>query len=149
LKARLLLSEAATSHPDGTISMLRAGITNVWGEKAPVNLQASLVTRIEADLGDVGNHQVEIFCIDDDGKEVMPKLQGQFQVARGGGHNNIILNFGVAFPTFGNYTFVVRIDNVQYDTWTLRAAPSPTSGGAPPPGGPSAGPIPPPAGGVH
>jgi hypothetical protein len=135
LKARLLLAEAATSHPDGTISMLRAGITNVWGDKTPVNLQASLVTRIEADPGDIGNHQVEIFCIDDDGKEVMPKLQGQFQVARGGGHNNIILNFGVTFPQFANYTFVVRVDNVQLDQWTLRTSHSPPQAqtGSPPP----------------
>jgi hypothetical protein len=139
VKARLLLAEAATSHPDGTISMLRAGITNVWGDKPPVNLQASLITRIEADLGDVGNHKLEIMCMDEDGKEVMPKLDGQFQVARGGGHNNILLNFGFGFPGFGLYTFVVRVDGVQYDTWTLRAAQTPPQaqhpGQPPAPGG--------------
>ena len=143
MKARLLLAESATTHPDGTISMLRAGITNVWGEKPPVNLQASLVTRIEADLGDVGNHQIEIMCMDEDGKEVMPKLDGQFQVARGGGHNNILLNFGFGFPAFGLYTFVVRVDGMQYDTWTLRASPSPPGQGQaqhqPPP--PQKGPV--------
>lgn len=128
MKARLLLAEAATAHPDGTISMLRAGITNVWGEKPPVPLQASLVTRIEADAGDVGKHAVEIFLIDADGKEVMPKLSGEFEVARGGGHNNIILNFQVQFPALGAFQFVIRIDNVQYDEWTLRAAKPPTQG---------------------
>jgi hypothetical protein len=71
VKARLLLAEAATSHPDGTFSVLRAGVTNVWGEKPPVNLQASLVTRIDADLGDVDDHRIEIMCMDEDGKEVM------------------------------------------------------------------------------
>jgi len=143
VKARLLLAEAATSHPDGTISMLRAGITNVWGEKPPINLQASLITRIEADLGDVGNHKLEIMCMDEDGKEVMPKLDGQFQVARGGGHNNILLNFGFGFPAFGLFSFIVRVDGVQYDTWSLRAAQAPAQGqvpGQPPlppgPGGP-------------
>jgi len=129
LKARLLLAESATTHPDGTISMLRAGITNVWGEKPPVNLQASLVTRIEADLGDVGQHQIEIMCMDEDGKEIMPKLDGQFAVARGGGHNNILLNFGFGFPRFGLFTFVVRVDHVQYDTWPLRVAPAPPGAG--------------------
>ena len=146
MKARLLLAEAATSHPDGTISMLRAGITNVWGEAPPVNLQASLITRIEADLGDVGNHKIEIMCMDEDGKEVMPKLDGQFQVARGGGHNNILLNFGFGFPEFGVYTFVVRVDGVQYDSWTLRAAQAPQgqAPGQPPPMPPPA-----PGGPVH
>jgi len=131
VKARLLLAEAATSHPDGTFSVLRAGVTNVWGEKPPVNLQASLVTRIEADLGDVGDHRIEIMCMDEDGKEVMPKLEGNFQVARGGGHNNILLNFGFGFPAFGIYTFVVRVDGVQYDTWTLRASQAPPGQGMP------------------
>ena len=129
MKARLLLAEAATAHPDGTISMLRAGITNVWGDKPPVQLQASLVTRIEADPGDVGKHAVEIFLIDADGKEVMPKLSGEFEVARGGGHNNIILNFQVQFPALGMFQFVIRIDNVQYDTWSLRTAKPPVQGG--------------------
>ena len=140
MKARLLLAEAATSHPDGTISMLRAGITNVWGDKPPVNLQASLVTRIEAEMGDVGNHQIEIMCLDEDGKEIMPKLEGQFQVARGGGHNNILLNFGFGFPSFGVFVFVVRIDNVQYDSWSIRAGQAPPQGqplpGQPPPAPP-------------
>jgi hypothetical protein len=129
VKARLLLAEAATAHPDGTISMLRAGITHVWGEKAPVPLQASLVTRIEADPGDVGKHAVEIFLIDADGKEVMPKLSGEFEVARGGGHNNIILNFQVQFPALGMFQFVIRVDNVQYDVWSLRTARPPAQGG--------------------
>ena len=131
MKARLLLAEAATSHPDGTFSVLRAGVTNVWGDKPPVNLQASLVTRIDADLGDVGDHRIEIMCMDEDGKEVMPKLEGNFQVARGGGHNNILLNFGFGFPAFGLYTFVVRVDATQYDTWTLRASPTPPGQGQP------------------
>ena len=131
MKARLLLAEAATAHPDGTISMLRAGITNVWGEKAPVPLQASLVTRIEADAGDFGKHGVEIFLMDADGKEVMPKLSGEFEVARGGGHNNIILNFQVQFPALALFQFVIRIDNVQYDVWTLRTARPPAQGAVP------------------
>ena len=128
MKARLLLAEAATAHPDGTISMLRAGITNIWGDKAPVALQASLVTRIEADPGDVGKHAVEIFLLDADGGEVMPKLSGEFEVARGGGHNNIILNFQVQFPALGMFQFVIRIDNVQYDVWSLRTAKPPAQG---------------------
>ena len=143
MKARLLLAEAATAHPDGTISMLRAGITNVWGEKAPVPLQASLVTRIEADAGDFGKHGVEIFLMDADGKEVMPKLSGEFEVARGGGHNNIILNFQVQFPALALFQFVIRIDNVQYDVWTLRTARPPAQGAmAMGPGSPSTPPPP-------
>jgi hypothetical protein len=134
LKATLLLAEAATAHPDGTISMLRAGITNVWGEKPPVNLQASLVSRILAELGDSGDHQFDLRCMDEDGKEIMPRLHGTFQVPAGGGHSNLILNFGIGFTRHGRHMFVLRIDNVQYDTWTVTAAPPPqaTPGQSPP-----------------
>ena len=43
MKAKLILAEAATAHPDGTVSILRAGINKVVGSKPPFNLQATLI----------------------------------------------------------------------------------------------------------
>src|SRR4051812_1524618 len=74
MKAKMLLAEAATGHPDGTISMLRAGINQVWVQQPPFGLHASLVSRIEAELGDAGTHQFDLRCMNDDGAEVMPKM---------------------------------------------------------------------------
>lgn len=133
MKAKMLLAEAATGHPDGTISMLRAGISHVWVQSpAPFGLQAALVSRIEADLGDTGGHQFDLRCMNDDGTEVMPRMQGQFAVPKGGGTNNLILNFTTAFPQAGRYTFVLRVDNVQLDQCSVQVSPAPatpTSGG--------------------
>jgi hypothetical protein len=142
MKAKLLLSEAATGHPDGTISMLRAGITHVWTQpNPPYGLQAALVSRIEADLGDAGQHQFDLRCMNDDGAEVMPRLAGQFAVASGGGANNLILNFNTVFPKPGRYTFVLRVDNVQLDQCSVQVTPAPAGQ---PPGPPGAAGTPPP-----
>ncbi len=125
MKAKMMLAEAATGHPDGTISMLRAGITHVWVQNPPYGLQASLVSRIEAEMGDAGPHQFDLRCMTDDGAEVMPKMQGQFTAPQGGGINNLILNFSTAFPKPGRYTFVLRVDNVQLDMCTVQVTQAP------------------------
>jgi len=145
MKAKMLLAEAATGHPDGTVSMLRAGITHVWTQpNPPYGIQAALVSRIEADLGDTGQHQFDLRCMNDDGAEVIPRLAGHFQVAAGGGANNLILNFNTPLPKPGRYTFVLRVDNVQLDQCTVQVAPAPQGQqpGMPPMGSPG-----PPAGG--
>ena len=131
MKAKMLLAEAATGHPDGTISMLRAGITHVWAHAQPFGLQASLVSRIEAEMGDAGAHNFDLRCMNDDGGEVMPKMQGQFTAPQGGGANNLILNFSTAFPKPGRYTFVLRVDNVQLDACSVHVAQAPNPQGAP------------------
>ena len=122
MKAKIILAEAATSHPDGTTSMLRAGITHLWGESPPLTLQAALYVRIEAELGDEGSHQFDLRCMNEDGVEVLPRLQGQFQVSRGGGVNSIVLGVAMAFQKFGPFTFYLRVDNVELDKWTITAA---------------------------
>lgn len=138
MKAKMILAEAATGHPDGTISMLRAGITHVWVQNPPYALQAALVSRIEAEMGDSGAHQFDLRCMNDDGAEAMPKMQGQFNVPQGGGVNNLILNFQTALPRPGRYTFVLRVDNVQLDICTIQVTQTPAGQNAP--GGPAVAP---------
>ena len=119
MKAKLILAAAATGHPDGTISMLRAGITHVWGDKPPIPLKATLVVRIESELSDMGNHDFDIKCMDEDGQQALPPLKGKFAVPQGGGVNNLILGLAVAFQKHGRYVFFVRVDNVELDSWTI------------------------------
>jgi hypothetical protein len=76
-------------------------------------------------MGDAGAHQFDLRCMNDDGAEAMPKMQGQFNVPQGGGVNNLILNFQTALPRQGRYTFVLRVDNVQLDVCTIQVAQTP------------------------
>lgn len=125
MKAKMLLAEAATGHPDGTISMLRAGITHVWADSAPAALQGALVIRIEGNMGDKGLHRFDVLGMDEDGKEIVPRIAGQFEIPAGGGHASLVLNFGMAFPKLGNFTFIVRVDDVQQDQWAVHVGPKP------------------------
>lgn len=83
MKAKIILAESASTHPDGTFSLLRGGITHVWAPAPPFQLQGSLVVRIEGTLVDKGNHKFDVRCMDQDGVDSMPKIEGQFTVQQG------------------------------------------------------------------
>lgn len=119
MKGKLILAEAATSHPDGTFSLLRAGITHVWAENPPYGFQGSLVMRIEAEMVDKGTHRFDLRCMNQDGMEVVPSIKGQFDVPQGGAVNNLVLGIGTPFPGPGTYVFVFRVDDVEQDSWRL------------------------------
>lgn len=119
MKAKITLAEAATGHPDGTISMLRAGIDRVAGSKPPFSLQASLVIRIETEITDQGPHQVQVRCLDEDGKQALPPLIGNFAAAQSGGTTNLILGISTAFQKPGRFIFYVTVDNVELDHWAM------------------------------
>ena len=119
MKAHLTLAEAAAAHPDGTMSILRAGIDRVMSEHPPYTLHAALVVRIQSEIGDVGKHRFDIKGLDQDGQGVLPALEGEFEVPQGGGTSAFILGMHVVFEKAGTYLFVLRVDNVQLDDWTL------------------------------
>lgn len=125
MKAHLTLAEAAAAHPDGTMSILRAGIDRVWAERPPYSLKAALVVRIQSEIGDAGKHRFDIKGLDQDGAGVLPALEGEFEVAKGGGTSAFILGMHVAFEKAGTYVFVLRVDNVQLDDWTVHVGQRP------------------------
>jgi len=122
MEAQLILAEAAAHHSDGTLSMLRAGITHLWSEASPWNLHGSLVMRILADLGDRGKHEFDLQCLDEDGRTGAPPLKGQFEVPAGGGTTATVLGVQLKFEHAGKYTFYLRIDNVQRAELSLTCA---------------------------
>lgn len=130
MKVTLLLGEAATVHPDGTVSILRAGINCVWGQTLPVPLMGSLVVKIDAEASESGHpHTVEVRVIDADGKDIAPRIKGNFQVGTGGGSSTIILNFQMAFPKYGAYDFSTIINGMKYDSIGVKVTPPPQAKG--------------------
>jgi hypothetical protein len=118
LKGRLTLAEAATTHPDGTTSILRSGINSAWGT-LPVGFEGAIVVRIEGDIGDKGGHRFDLRCMDADGKDAMPTLQGGFDFPPEGGVMNFVMSFQMQFPRHAKYSFVLRVDNIQMDSWQV------------------------------
>lgn len=130
MKVNLLLSEAATAHSDGTVSILRAGIRKLQGKALPVAFQGCLVVRIElahAEGGAGRKHAIEIRTMDEDGKDLGFKLQGSFETSDGGGESTLLLGFGLLLKRFGKYVFHINVDNVTYDSWTLSVEPVPSA----------------------
>ncbi len=126
MKVTLLLAEAATNHPDGTVSMLRAGIQRLWSAKLPASLSGSLVVRIETDLAEGGtDHEFTLRVLDEDGRDVIPKLPGKFSVPAGGGNINLVINFQCQFPSHGTFGFHVNLDRQLQDSWKLVVSPPP------------------------
>jgi len=126
VKVTLLLAEAASNHPDGTVSMLRSGIQRLWSAKLPSALMGALVVRIESDPSEGGTeHDFTLRVLDMDGKDVMPKLPGKFGVPEGGGTINLVINFQCQFPKHEKYGFHVNVDNQRYESWPLTVAPAP------------------------
>lgn len=119
MKGKLILAEAATGHPDGTFSVLRAGLNQVSSDTLPTSLNGALVARIETDLADQGPHQFELRCMDADGKQMIQPIQGNFDAPQGGGNTNLILGIGIPLPKAGRYEFVLRVDNVVQDSWAF------------------------------
>lgn len=124
-----MLAEYASSHPDGTFSMLRAGLNRLHVEKIPAPFRATLVARMETDIADAGEHRFDIRCVDVDGKEVLPTQQGQFQAPQGGSNINLIIGISAAIPKLGVFVFYLRIDNVEVDSWTVTVVEKKKAGG--------------------
>ena len=115
----IILAEAATNHPDGTTSMLRAGIDRLWAPTTPVPFRAAVIARIEGHAGERGSHDLEISCIDEDGKDRLPTIKGQFNLPPTGGKNTLVLALQVKLDRFGVYVFNLLVDRVLLDSWNL------------------------------
>ena len=121
MEAIIILAEAVTTHPDSTFSMLRGGLNRVWGE-LPVILRGDLFVRFAADSSEQGAHEWSILIIDEDGKDVMPRLSGSFEVPPGGGNGNVVMKFSCQFVKYGKYSFRLTIDRQLDKRWNIDVA---------------------------
>lgn len=120
MKAKITLAEAATTHPDGTVSMLRAGITRVWARELPIRFSASLVIRIESEPAERGKNDIEVQCIDEDGNDRLPTIKAQMDGPKGGGDATIVMGLQQNFTNYGLYQFNVLGNRILLDSWDLK-----------------------------
>jgi hypothetical protein len=119
MKAQLILADAVSSHPDGTVSLLRGGIDHVTvPEGQPCIFKGGLAARFTAGASEVGRHEFKIKCVNEDGVGVGLEAAGNFEIRQLGG---VSLGFSLEliFPRPGAYTFSVSVDRSELDTYTL------------------------------
>ena len=136
MKAKLVLADSARVHSDGTMSMLRGGITNTMVPKGqPPLFRGSIAATIVVELGEQGKHAVRIVCCDEDGKQLFRVEGGINAKETHFSATHIVFDISQKFPKFGRYTFVISVDGQQLDSWPLeiREASEDSPGGNQPP----------------
>ena len=110
-----LLCDAATQQ-QGKLNVLGA-FDNIWAKQLPVKHPAcSVATRIRFEKIEDGKHSVKIQIIDQDGKNIGPKLEGNISVQTSPEFDssvaNLVLNIhGLKFENYGQYRIDLYIDN--------------------------------------
>jgi hypothetical protein len=110
-----LLCDAATQQ-QGKLNVLGA-FHNIWAKQLPVKHPAcSVAMRIRFEKIEDGNHSVKIQIIDQDGKHIGPKLEGNISVQTipelDSSVVNLVINIqGLKFEKYGQYRIDLAIDN--------------------------------------
>jgi hypothetical protein len=109
-----LLCDAATDQ-QGKLNILGAFDT-IWAKKLPaIHPACSVVTRVRFAKIEDGNHSVRIQIIDQDGRNIGPKLEGNISVRTAPNLDssvaNLILNIQrLEFKQYGQYRIDLAID---------------------------------------
>jgi len=112
-----LLCDAATDQR-GKLNVLGAFDT-IFAKQVPtVHPACAVAARLRFSKIEQGEHAVRICVIDQDGKEVVPKLEGKVSVRvgdeAGSAALNLILNFQrVKLPEYGEYRVDLAVDGEQ------------------------------------
>lgn len=112
-----LLCDAATDQ-QGKLNVLGAFDT-VFAKNVPaVHPACAVAARVRFSKVEEGEHAVRICVIDQDGKEVVPKLDGKVsvRVAEDAGSTavNLVLNFQrLKLPDYGEYSIDLAVDGEQ------------------------------------
>lgn len=119
MKAFIFLADAVSSNGDGTFSVLRGGIDRLnVPEGQPCFFRGGFVVRVTAAASELGDHEVRIMCVDEDGVSVMQPVNGRIQIKEPGGAC-VALNLQLIFPKPGRYTFSATIGKTEVDTCAL------------------------------
>jgi hypothetical protein len=108
------LCDAATAEA-GKLNLLGAFDT-IWAYTVPVVYPScTIALRIRFDNIEKGEHRVTVNFVDEDGKHVIPSMNGtlklDFPLEQKSGSANLILNLqGLKFAAFGEYAIDLAID---------------------------------------
>ena len=103
----------------GKISALGIGFDTIYAHQLPArHLHFSLVLQMRTSPVEAGQKHIQVNVIDEDGKDVIPPVQGQINVPRaeGSAYNvgRFVLEFGnLEFKHYGSYLVPIAIEGVE------------------------------------
>lgn len=115
MRGNMIMADHASAHPDGTISMLRAGINTISIKQPRTVFRGYLVVRLVGGPDDAGAHDVDIRCVGADGKPVVPVVAGAIPIPPGGGTANVVMEVNVAFQGLERVEWKLQVDGALLD----------------------------------
>ena len=125
MRGHLIFAEAATPHPDGTISMLRVGLDRFRVRSVPVTIECFAVTRLTLTADDAGQHEVVLRMVDGNDKRVLQDSTTTFSAPAQDGRINIINRVRVAIERHGKFKVTLTVDGKELDQLSLFVEPAP------------------------
>lgn len=130
MKAHIIIAEAGSSHSDGSFSLLKAGTTEVtMSPTDTVGMETAIAIWVRGDSNDYGNHTFRLQLVDSAGGAVGPDVTGSFSLTREQPMAHTLLRCALDGPRFGDFTFIIRIDEKPLDTWPFRISVAPAMTG--------------------
>jgi len=115
----------------GKLNALGIGFDTIYARQLPVrHPHFSLVVQMKASVVEAGQKNIRVNLIDADGKDVVKPIQGQLNIPHRDNTTSstgrFVLEFGnVEFKSYGIYSVIVVIENMEMVSITFRVEPAP------------------------
>jgi hypothetical protein len=101
------------------LNALGIGFDTIYAAQLPTrHPHFSLVLQLRSSVSEAGQKRIQVSLFDEDGKDVIPPIQGQFNLPRTEGRlhsvGRFVLEFNsVEFKEYGQYTVSVAVEGIE------------------------------------
>lgn len=113
------------------INALGIGFDTIMATQLPIrHPHFSLVLQLRASPAEAGQKRIQVNMVDEDGHDVIPAIQGQFNLPRTEGRTHstgrFVMEFNsVEFKSYGQYTVTVAVEGLEVASIPFRVIPQP------------------------
>lgn len=116
----------------GKVNALGIGFDTIHAAQMPArHPHFSLVLQLRASVAEAGQKRIQVNLVDEDGKDVLPAVHGQFNLPRAEGRSYTLGRFvmefnSVEFKSYGAYTVSVAVEGLEVASIPFRVVAPPT-----------------------
>ena len=113
------------------VNALGIGFDTIFAVQLPVrHPHFSLVLQLRASPAEAGQKRIAVSLVDEDGKDVIAPVQGQFSIPRSEGRTygigRFVMEFNsVEFKSYGAYTLAVAVEGMEVASIPFRVVQPP------------------------
>jgi hypothetical protein len=108
------------------LNALGIGFDTIYAAQLPTrHPHFSLVLQLRSSASEAGQKRIQVSLFDEDGKDIIPPVQGQFNLPRTEGRLHSIGRFvmefnSVEFKDYGQYTVSVAVEGIEVSSIPFR-----------------------------